>query len=77
MLFMMSPGIFLFLALFHLAIDWIGLIKDCFMMSSYNSSFMALSHIGSTWKVHQLNMKSIMYIYTSIRTWKNTKNACK
>ena len=29
MLFMMSPGIFLFLALIHLSIDWIGLIKHC------------------------------------------------
>ena len=25
----MSPGIFLFLALIHLSIDWIGLIKHC------------------------------------------------
>ena len=36
MLFMMSPGIILFLALFHLAIDWIGMIKYYFHPTKVN-----------------------------------------
>ena len=38
MLFMMSPGIILFLALFHLAIDWIGMIKYYFHPTKVNIS---------------------------------------
>ena len=33
---MMSPGIILFLALFHLAIDWIGMIKYYFHPTKVN-----------------------------------------
>ena len=57
---MMSPGIILFLALFHLAIDWIGMLKYYFHPSKVNIS--SLQAIASPTVFERLFDESIRSI---------------
>lgn len=60
---MMSPGIILFLALFHLAIDWIGMIKYYFHPTKVNiSRLRTLSRSSSqmellSWQIIQVHFQ--------------------
>ena len=55
---MMSPGIILFLALFHLAIDWIGMLKYYFHPTKVK---------WVTWHMVQVNFRTYAEHSFSIR----------